>query len=598
MLPADVGNKGAMVGCEAGNCLRSHINKTETHDAMSMVTKAGLETRQLVIGITSYGRSFRMSQTSCSGPLCTFEGSRSQSLAYAAPCTNTRGYMANAEIKDIIQSHSQFSVFQDFVDKDSDSNILIYGNPGAVDWIAYMDGDLKANRVRWIESFNFGGSGDWAIDLESHTNGGNGDDQNGGGGGDGDGMDGGDGNDDDDDEVKLEDLICPPGDNPGSLDRLVDKADSLDEECVQLYAMEILHSNLLDSLSLFKTNSKDYDDKFVWYERWTKEHIQPRLDDFMALGHGKGLKYFDCYWSHPGQKEKKGSCVEMPHMWDTKNSWTIRFELSDKKGFFDALEAEFGIEESWIKFDYQYSTFGCENSFVNAPGSGIINTPCRTIMQTKKNYPMKGPDKNIHVFNPKKVIEGAAQNVTALRESLFSSYVMVGVSYYDRGPNGSSVTDAISGYSMPVLQLAQAIESMKDIKDIGEKAASDAKKNLIVKILSIVFMVVPFAGDVIGPVFGSAAAISRIALLIGEVGNAALTVGEIIKDPQSAPFAIMDLIAATGITPGRLGKEDAITKASKVRALMKAEDIAKFPEEFKKNDALVQTIVRGLCGRK
>lgn len=42
---------------EGDNCLRSHINKTETHDAMAMITKARLETRQLVSEITSYGRS-------------------------------------------------------------------------------------------------------------------------------------------------------------------------------------------------------------------------------------------------------------------------------------------------------------------------------------------------------------------------------------------------------------------------------------------------------------------------------------------------------------------------------------------------------------
>lgn len=303
-MHADVGSKGAISGCEAGNCLRSHINKTETHDAMSMITKAGLETSQIVIGVTSYGRSFRMSQSSCSGPLCTFEGSRSQSIAYAAPCTNTRGYMANAEIKDVIGSHAQFSVFQDFIDKDSDSNILIYGSPGAVDWVAYMDGDLKSNRTRWIESFNFGGSGDWAIDLESHTDGDNGGDQSSGGSGD-DNNDAGDVIDLD--FISDQDLRCPAGDNLGSLEDLVDKADSLDEECVQLYAVRILYSNLFDSLSLFKTNSMDYDDKFVWYEKWTKEHIQSCLDDFMALGKGKGLKYFDCYRSHPGQKEKRGS---------------------------------------------------------------------------------------------------------------------------------------------------------------------------------------------------------------------------------------------------------------------------------------------------
>ncbi|KAK4646300.1 hypothetical protein QC761_0041370 [Podospora bellae-mahoneyi] len=42
-------------GCPAGNCLRSHINRTETLNALSMVTKTGVSSTKLIIGITSYG---------------------------------------------------------------------------------------------------------------------------------------------------------------------------------------------------------------------------------------------------------------------------------------------------------------------------------------------------------------------------------------------------------------------------------------------------------------------------------------------------------------------------------------------------------------
>jgi chitinase len=154
---ADVDNKSAMPGCESGNCLRSHINKTETHDAMAMLTKAGVEARQVVIGISSYGRSFRMNDASCSGPLCTFAGDRNHSMAYAGSCTETGGYISNAELNDIIKDHGNYSIVKSSIDKASDSNILMYGNSGAVDWVAYMDGDLKASRIDWIKGLNFGG---------------------------------------------------------------------------------------------------------------------------------------------------------------------------------------------------------------------------------------------------------------------------------------------------------------------------------------------------------------------------------------------------------------------------------------------------------
>ncbi|KAF7157662.1 hypothetical protein CNMCM5623_002036 [Aspergillus felis] len=580
----DVDNKSAIPGCPAGNCLRSHVNITETHDAMVMITKAGVEARQIVIGVSSYGRSFRMNDASCSGPFCTYAGDRTHSMAYAAPCTATGGYIANAELNDIIKNHGSYSIVKSYIDRDSNSNILIYGNPGAVDWVAYIDGDLKASRINWIKGLNFGGSTDWAIDLQDYSNNENGDDSN-----DDDGVGS-------DDEAGDDTPTCPSDKNPGTLDGLAAQADSLDPDCVNLFAMDILYSQLLDSLSLFQTNSQDYDDKFGWYEKWTKEQIRPRIDDFMKLGDGKGLQYFDCYWAYTGRDETKDSCLGMPHIWDMSEGWSIRFDLVNKQGFFDALAAETGIDESWVTFGDETSDYVCADPGDVRPGAGHV--PCRKLYRKKLNYPQKASDDNIHVGNPKKLIEASMGNVTALRTSLLSSYLSVGLSFYDDGPKDGSATDAVVAYSMPILQLAEAISSMKDIKDIGEKAKEEAKKELIFKILSIVFMVIPFVGEALGPLIGSAATVARIALLIGEAGNGALTVADIIEDPSSAPFAILGLIAGVGGGTGKLSKGEALGEASRARGLLKASDLAKFPQRFRDQDALVQKIVKSLCARK
>lgn len=101
------------------------------------------------------------------------------------------------------------------------------------------------------------------------------------------------------------------------MDGLLDVASSIDPGCVILFALDILYSQLVDSLSPFQTNSKDCDDKFVWYEKWTKEQIQARIDDFMKLGDGEGLRYFDCFWAYVGREEPKDSCLDIPHIWDT-----------------------------------------------------------------------------------------------------------------------------------------------------------------------------------------------------------------------------------------------------------------------------------------
>src|SRR5699024_5686162 len=56
----DYGNKFVNEGCPNGNCLRSHVNMTETNYALAMITKAGVPTNKIAVGLARYGRSFEM----------------------------------------------------------------------------------------------------------------------------------------------------------------------------------------------------------------------------------------------------------------------------------------------------------------------------------------------------------------------------------------------------------------------------------------------------------------------------------------------------------------------------------------------------------
>ncbi|KAH8703812.1 hypothetical protein BGW36DRAFT_288853 [Talaromyces proteolyticus] len=161
----DASNSYSQDGCPTGNCLRSDVNLTETLNALSMITKAGVPSSQVVVGVTSYGRSFEMSDASCWTENCTFTGSSTQSNAEEGPCTATAGYIANAEIQDILNDPSR--VNQNFVDDTSNTNILVYDN---VQWVGYMDNNIKALRTSLYKSLNMGGSTDWATDLETYNN--------------------------------------------------------------------------------------------------------------------------------------------------------------------------------------------------------------------------------------------------------------------------------------------------------------------------------------------------------------------------------------------------------------------------------------------
>ncbi|TWU73481.1 hypothetical protein ED733_000639 [Metarhizium rileyi] len=156
----DYNNKWASSGCPDGNCLRSHVNLTETILSLSMITKAGVPSNKVAVGITSYGRSFHMAQAGCDGPDCKFTGSSTHSDAKVGMCTNTAGYNADAEIKDII------SLYPDNVKQwidTSNSNILVYND---VEWVAYMDKDIKDYRKKVYDVFHFAGTSDWALDLQ------------------------------------------------------------------------------------------------------------------------------------------------------------------------------------------------------------------------------------------------------------------------------------------------------------------------------------------------------------------------------------------------------------------------------------------------
>lgn len=124
---------------------------------------------------------------------------------------------------------------------------------------------------------------------------------------------------------------------------------------------------------------------------------------------------------------------------------------------------------------------------------------------------------------------------------------------------------------------------IKAWSNIGQKAIDDKRRQLILEIISIIFMVVPFVGG--------AAMVGRIFTLVAEGANIAMTVASIVADPASAPYAILGLLAGAGVGGGggggKISKVDAIEGASSARGLMRDGGIGGFPQSFKDKDALI-----------
>lgn len=111
--------------CPDGNCLRSHVNKTETEYALAMITKAGVPAKQIIPALALYGRSFQMSEVGCKKTDCTFTGP--QSGATKGECTDTAGYMSNVEINNIINKANNPDLYGEYKIEqyEDEGNILI-----------------------------------------------------------------------------------------------------------------------------------------------------------------------------------------------------------------------------------------------------------------------------------------------------------------------------------------------------------------------------------------------------------------------------------------------------------------------------------------
>ncbi|KAJ2655056.1 hypothetical protein IWW48_005743 [Coemansia sp. RSA 1200] len=150
----DYGNKWAQVGCEGGDCLRSHTNWTETLDSLSMITHAGVPSNKVLLGLAAYGRSFGQTDPNCHGPDCRYSGPISG--ATPGSCTANPGTLALAEVNRIRQSGRTRYEYSD-----SESQIMLYDDN---QWVAFNTEAQLENRRYKAMKMNLGGTVTWALD--------------------------------------------------------------------------------------------------------------------------------------------------------------------------------------------------------------------------------------------------------------------------------------------------------------------------------------------------------------------------------------------------------------------------------------------------
>lgn len=104
-----------------------------------------------------------MAKAGCDGPDCFFLGDANNSQAAKGRCTDTAGYLADAEIEEIINDNKNARSFHD---ANSGADVLVYND---TEWVGYMTNSTKNLRRNVWKNLNFAGSIDWALDLQRFT---------------------------------------------------------------------------------------------------------------------------------------------------------------------------------------------------------------------------------------------------------------------------------------------------------------------------------------------------------------------------------------------------------------------------------------------
>ncbi|KAL7936606.1 putative glycosyl hydrolase, family 18 [Trichoderma chlorosporum] len=572
----DYNNQWTSPGCPTGNCLRSHVNETETKDALAMITKAGVASNKVVVGVSSYGRSFKMAKAGCTGPMCQFTGSPRESNAAKGRCTGTAGYISNAEINEIITNGKVTKQFTD-----AGSNILVYND---TEWVAYMNDSIKADRAKLYASYNFAGTSDWAADLQQFM-------------------------DDTEDSDDYPDDYEPPIDTDyyldcasvySDLDQIQAKKDSIPPYCMNQYIVDAEISIMDGALSQFEDLVQNgYDDKFDVYEEYTREQVPVQINAFMGSGHADD--YFKCeqysyvtcctscrFATCNENCDNSSGCkngygyhqITCPTVykdgadgidWYNTKVPNVTYTLEDSDAFYKAISDEYGIEESWIAFgdvDVRVAN-GCQYS-----GADIKN--CQKERDSWFwNYPTAG---DVKIFNPKDII---GESYDKSQDLLSRLKTMRAVGNYDAYVQWSDLVDAAA---LPSLSMQMAVESMQAVAKAADEIKKAEREEMILGFITGVLFFIPFVGDAAGA--AGMTAVRTSLELLGAAGDAGLMAYGIVEDPKNAFMTIFSTLAGAGL--GRENWKD----AAKARRDLSTDDIGKLGSVKDKIDLIQDVRVR------
>ncbi|KAJ7209087.1 putative class V chitinase [Mycena rebaudengoi] len=139
---------GAIVG--------AHTNLTEIDLALQLLWRNNIDPSKVVLGLGFYGRSFTLTNPSCTTAGCPFSGG-----APAGECTANVGTLSFPEIKRIIAAGGKVTL-----DKNAAVKIVTYGGNN---WVSYDDSDTFKLKIDYANNHCLGGTMIWAASLDDKT---------------------------------------------------------------------------------------------------------------------------------------------------------------------------------------------------------------------------------------------------------------------------------------------------------------------------------------------------------------------------------------------------------------------------------------------
>jgi len=565
----DAGSEWASSGCPSGNCLRSHVNFTETYNSLAMITKAGVPSHKVIMGVSSYGRSFKMAQPGCDTETCFFLGDRNNSPAKPGRCTATAGYIANAEINEILPAATRT-----WYDPKTMTDYLVYDE---TEWVAYMTEDTKARRGFHAINWNLGGVVDWAVDLQDF-------------------------HDDGDTPFKYDYYAnCPDWDSNEyeTMEALAEAGEKsrFPKKCGYFYLIPILKKIYDDSIDEYKSilDKDDYDEKFdIYADAIAREG--PLAARTFLQDHGD--RYFQCdvverisccYNCHDKYGEGSKECQHcttkcqfdaplvdhdgfrfeyrnitmpcppdlsrrgLPDRWGSHTRQTIYWTLREDKteSFWDDLYSRSLLNESDIRWGRVVApganeggdpAYGCLPDYAT-PGCQTTNLWFNTPVPTGF-----GPE---DIPDPKESILEALDELEIF-EGIFAEVRKL-IEHDDSDPR-----DIVHSMQTTILMLESAVMHMKEVVRKANEETEEDWKTLIVNLVGAFLLLVPPLGKSFIVARGLANT-GKWLSIASEAGNYGFGLWQMIDDPKNIPGVIGSTLLGWKIGGSDLAKRIAET---------------------------------------